>query len=230
MIATVDYVERKFWEFNRRMFGSKLPRVPIVITGAKTFLGKCTFKRRRDRAGHEQKYDFQLRISRSFDLPEPELEDTIIHEMIHYYIGVNQLPDTSSHGVLFRRIMEDINIRYHRHISISYRPVGAHTTPTPDIRPRWHVVARIIFRDGRVAVKVLPRVVQSILKFYNAAVRSSQIRGVELYMCNNPFFNKYPNSSSMKVFFLDDEEFRKNLTGAERLGCDGRRIIRNWRA
>ena len=41
--------------------------------------------------------------------------------MIHYFIAVNQLRDTSSHGRLFRREMARINADGNRHITISYR-------------------------------------------------------------------------------------------------------------
>lgn len=56
------------------------------------------------------------------DLPEELVEDTILHEMIHYYIAFNQWRDTSTHGQLFRREMKRINEKGGRHISISYRP------------------------------------------------------------------------------------------------------------
>lgn len=62
-----------------------------------------------------------LRINTRFDLPEDLLQDTILHEMIHYYIAVNHLRDTSTHGQLFRREMKRINEQGNRHITISYR-------------------------------------------------------------------------------------------------------------
>ena len=41
------------------------------------------------------------------DLPEREVEDTIIYEMIHYHIGYNWLEDASAHGPLFLSIMNE---------------------------------------------------------------------------------------------------------------------------
>ena len=66
--------------------------------------------------------DFILRINTRADLPEELVEDTILHEMIHYFIAVNQLHDTRTHGQIFRREMKRINEMGGRHISISYRP------------------------------------------------------------------------------------------------------------
>jgi len=56
-------------------------------------------------------FGFVFRISTVIDLPEREVEDTILHEMIHYYILSNQMQDTSAHGEIFMRMMKDINVR-----------------------------------------------------------------------------------------------------------------------
>lgn len=40
MVPTKAYVEQRFGEFNRHMFGGRLPRPLIVMTNAKTFMGK----------------------------------------------------------------------------------------------------------------------------------------------------------------------------------------------
>ena len=89
MKATVPYIEQKFEVFNRQMFGGKLPKIPVELSDAKTFLGQCVYKKRRKPFGKTELYDFRLRINTRVDLPEREIEDTIIHEMIHYYIGYN---------------------------------------------------------------------------------------------------------------------------------------------
>lgn len=227
MRATKEYVERKFDEFNRQMFGGRLPRIPVELSDAKTFLGQCVFRRRRRRDGTEEKYDFRLRINTRIDLPEQLIEDTIIHEMIHYYIGVFQLRDTSVHGQLFRQIMNHINGKYHRHVGITFKGDKQQTEQAYDQRPRWHVVARVELADGQIAVKVLPRVVQSILKFYNTLMESREVKSVNLFMSNDVFFNRFPNSSSPRVHFIDDDELFQHLRGAERMGCDGRTITRN---
>lgn len=40
MIATIPYVENKFEEYNQQMFAGQLPKLPIELSDAKTFLGK----------------------------------------------------------------------------------------------------------------------------------------------------------------------------------------------
>ena len=122
MVPTIPYIQSRFDEFNARFFAGALPPVPIKLSNARTFLGKLTFTKRRKWLFGEWTYsNFVLRINTRFDLPEQLIEDTILHEMIHYYIAVNQLRDTSTHGRLFRQEMKRINAEVNRHITISYR-------------------------------------------------------------------------------------------------------------
>ena len=122
MIPTLDYIQARFDEYNACYFGGQLPRLPIRLSHARTFLGKvCFTKRRQWLFGPYQYSNFVLRINTRFDLPETLIEDTILHEMIHYYIAYNQWHDTSAHGRLFRQEMKRINEIGGRHITISYR-------------------------------------------------------------------------------------------------------------
>lgn len=170
MKATVPYIEKKFEEFNRQMFGGKLSKIPV-----------------------------ELRI-----------EDTIIHEMIHYYIGYNRLEDALAHGPLFLSIMNEINRKFGRNLTVSHKSTKEQREQLQDKRSHYHVIAVVNFHDGRTGIKVLPRVLRSILYYYN-----------------NVFFNRYPNSSALKVHFLEADEINKQLAGAEKMACDGKSIKRN---
>lgn len=227
MEITVDCIEKKFEEFNRLMFGNKLPKIPVQLSDAKTFLGQCVFKKRRTQAGGVECYDFRLRINTRIPMSVQELEDTIIHEMIHYYIGVNQLQDTSAHGKLFCKLMDEINTRHGRHIKISHRSTKEQSEAAQAKDVRYRVVAVVSFHNGRTGVKVLPRVLPSILKYYNAVSSNREVKSIQLYMSKNTFFACYPSSASLRVHYVDETQVMEQLRGAERMGCDGKSITRN---
>ena len=212
MKADRQYIERKFEEFNRQMFAGKLPPIPIELSDAKTFLGQCVFKIRRTLFGKTEKYDFRLRINTRIDLPEQDIEDTIIHEMIHYYIGYHRLEDTSPHGRLFRQMMSDINRRFGRSITISHRMTDRQTAQVADGSKQWHVVAWVQFKDGRCGIKVLPRRRQSILFYYNRVKMLNEVAGIRLYTSDDCFFNRFPRSKALKVHIMDKEEAVKHLS------------------
>lgn len=228
MEITEKLVREKFEFFNRQIFGGKLPMPRIGLSRARTFLGACTFKTRRGLLGKKTRYDFAIRISTMFDMSETEFEDTLIHEMIHYYIGVNQIEDTSAHGQKFRSMMADINSRFGRRINISHRSEGdkgkASAEGVAVQRRQYHVIAVASLADGRTGFKVLPRVAPSILKFYNGLLSSGMVKTVSLFMSDSPFFYSYPNSSSLRVHIIEPDTVMQHLEGAVNIYCDGKTL------
>lgn len=174
-------------------------------------------KYRKGKDGKEICYDFKLRINTRIDLPETEIEDTIIHEMIHYFIGYNQLEDASAHGPMFLHMMNSINAKYGRHLSVSYKVTKEQREQAIDAKQHWRVVAVVKFKDGRYGIKVLPRIQQRIVNYYTKVGSSKDVERVELYMSNNVYFNRFPNSSVLNAHYVDIEEINKNIKGAEPL-------------
>lgn len=121
MIATRKFVEEKFDELNLMCFEGKLPKITFRMSKARTFIGQFSFKKRRTWLLKTELYDFKLKISTHYDLPEDTLTDVLLHEMIHYYIAINGIKDRSAHGPVFRSMMKDLNERFGRHMTISYK-------------------------------------------------------------------------------------------------------------
>lgn len=217
MKPTIDYLQERFAHFNTLCFEGKLPPVPIALSNARTFLGKCVCREKRGLLGLLVKREFTLRISTAFELTADELDDILIHEMIHYYIGVNNLHDTSSHGKQFRHMMNTINSRHGRHITISHR-----STPgqAQDTRQRWHVVAVVTLTNGKTGIKVLPRIAQRVITFYNSVMTAREVSYVTLYLSNDPYFNRFPTSSVLKVHYIDPTDLTPHLKGSHNIQCD----------
>ena len=217
MRATLEFVQDRFDEFNRLCFEGKLPQVPTRISNARTYLGVCRYRKRRRLFGGYEMYGFSISISARFDLPEAEIEDTIIHEMIHYYIWQNGIKDTSAHGQEFRRIMEEINRTYGRHITVSHRGNPQLREQAVDSRPKPHVVALITFHDGRTGVKVLPNIRKNVLRYRRGVMASGRISKIEFYGTSEPWFNRFPCSSALNVIYKDLQEIRSHLENAKPL-------------
>ena len=217
MKATIPYVEKRFEEFNRLMFDGRLPKLPVELSDAKTFLGVCVYKKRRTLLGKTVCYDFKLRINTRIDLAEEEVEDIIIHEMIHYYILVNKIKDTSAHGRVFRQMMNGINERFGRHIRISHKPTQEQKEQLYGAKQRWRVVAYVVFKDGRTGIKVLPRITSKVMNYYNMVGRESCVERIELYISNDTFFNRFPSSSALRVHYIDKTDAEEHLKDAKNL-------------
>lgn len=217
MIPTIPYIEEKFDEFNKLIFGGELPRIPIVLGGATRVAGAFSCKVRRNFWGKKEYSDLKLRFSKKFDLPENELEDVIIHEMIHYYIHFKNLKDKSAHGPLFKNLMNQINQNFGRKISIRHKGTVKTNEQIIDAKPRFRVVAVVTMKDGKTGIKVLPRIKEKVRHYYKAVSTNPTVSKVELYITLNPFFGQYPCSSALRIHYIDHSTLLSQLVDATRL-------------
>ena len=201
----MEYIQAHFDEYNRQYFGGQLPSLPIKLSHAKGFLGKVTFVRKRQGLfGGYKNEDFVLRINVRIDLPEELVQDTILHEMIHYYIAVNQFRDTSTHGRLFRAEMARINAEGHRHITISHRLSEEQQAQAHIHKER--AVAIVHFSDGKTGVKVVPKQEKHIRYWHQMAMRRFPIDHIDWYLSDDPYFAQFPSSIAMKIFIIPNPE------------------------
>lgn len=208
MTPTISYIQSCFDEYNARFFSSALPPIPIKLSHAKGFLGKVTFTRRKPSLsawlfGSETSYkneNFVLRINVRIDLPEELIQDTILHEMIHYYIAVNQLRDTSTHGRLFRQHMARINAGGNRHITISHRLTDDQRSQA--IIHKTRAVALVRFSDGQTGIKVVPNNPQHIRYWEKTAKRRFPVSSIEWHFSSDDYFARFPSSVAMKVYLI----------------------------
>ena len=217
MIATIPYIEAKFDEFNKLIFGSELPRIPIVLGSATRVVGAFSYKARRNFWGKKEYFDLKLRFSKKFDLPENELEDVIIHEMIHYYIHFKNIKDKSAQGPLFKNLMNQINKNFGRKISIRHKGAVKTNEQITDAKPRYRVVAVVTMKDGKTGIKVLPRIKEKVRHYYKAVSTSPTVSQVELYFTLNPFFGQYPCSSALRMHYIDHPILQPQLQGSTKL-------------
>ena len=205
MKPSIEYIQSCFDTYNRQYFGGALPPVPIKLSHAKGFLGKVTFVRKRQGLfrGYKNE-DFVLRINVRIDLSEELVQDTILHEMIHYYIAVNQLQDTSAHGRLFRDIMARINTEGHRHITISH-----HLNEEQKSQARIHkerAIAIVHFSDGKTGLRVVPKQEKHIRYWHKMAMRHFPIEQIDWYLSDDSYFAQCPSSVAMKIFLISRPE------------------------
>ena len=137
--------------------------------------------------------------------------------MIHYYIGVNQWKDSSSHGTLFRREMARINAAGNRHITISHRL--SEEEKQQAIVKKERVVALVTFEDGKQGIKVVPKQVRHIQTWEKKVRRYFPIRSIEWYLTDDDLFAKYPSSMALRVYLLspDSAESEALLGAAKRI-------------
>lgn len=210
-VHDLNWLKTKFNQFNKQIFGNRLPEVNISLSAATKTLGKC--QQRTDSAG---KKIFSLVFTSAVALEDSVREDVVIHEMIHLFIGWNGLVDSSPHGPLFKALMNSINAAHGRRISVTVRSdatevvEGVNTARAPI---RLIIVLR--FRDGSVGVKSLPRVRETIARYLHAVSEMTGVENFSMYFTDNPFFHRFPVSGALRYHRVDPTELDRALKNAK---------------
>ena len=220
MRPDVEYVERKFAEFNRLCFDGKLPPIPVEITQAKSYLGKVVFRREKSFLGKTKHSDFRMLISNRRDLDASVVDDTILHEMIHYWILYNGIKDTSTHGEVFRRMMHDLNSRFGRKMTVSHRVTKEEMNNNQERKTNLVCVSRLV--DGSYGITVAART--RIFSLWDGLEAWDLVERFQWVFTEHPFFGHYPRSMKTKLYRVSRRELETALRGAKLLQRDDKRI------
>ena len=221
MKPTLDYIKNKFDEYNKMVFNGQLKPIRFQLSKARTFIGQINFKRRHNNDGTFYYYDFIFKISTLIDRDETIVEDTILHEMIHYYILSNQLHDTSPHGRIFKQMMNDINRRYNRNIQISHKRTAEEKANDTQIRN--HLVCVIKLKTGETGL-IIPTQTR-LFKIWEDVAHTPAIINWKWYLSRNPKLNSYKRTISMKYYAESEDTIKELMLDARPLVKEGNVIM-----
>ena len=211
MIVTIDWMEEWFKRFDQEYFGGKLPLPELSLTRAKTRLGQLAFKRA-SRWGRTKLYDFKLSMSTYYDMTEQQAKSVLLHEMIHYIIGYTGLKDTSSHGVVFRGMMDNLNRKYGWDIRVMTSTKGWKVSERVAEKkkakgPQTYLMLAIELKDGKFYLsRVNPGFARRIEKQL-PMVR--ELRSHRWYTTQESYFEDYPQVRSLRGRRITKNDFEK---------------------
>ena len=190
---TVDYLRHTFEHYNALIFDGKLPVPKLKLSRAKTRLGQMACKRKTS-WGRTKFYDYTISVSNYYKLTTEEIDDVLIHEMIHYSIAYTGLKDTSAHGIVFRGMMDKINRTFGRHITISVR--------TRNLQPRMtqqakdYLILALEMKDGKYYLSsVNPSAARKIA---TSLAHAREIAHYAWYQSQDEYFHGMPRVRSLR--------------------------------
>lgn len=190
---TIDYLRQAFEHYNNLIFDGKLPVPKLKWSRAKTRLGQMACKRKMSWR-RTKYYDFSISISNYYKLTTEQIDDVLIHEMIHYSIAYTGLKDTSSHGIVFRGMMDKINRTFNRHITISVR--------TRNLQPRTlqqhkdHLILALETKDGKYFLSSVNP--SAAGKLAISLARTREIAHYAWYQSQDEYFHSMPRVRSLR--------------------------------
>lgn len=208
-----------FHRYNPICFGGELPVPTIAIGNAQKTLGSYSCKIRRQLNGKKVPFDHQITISSCYDFTEDILIDTVLHEMIHYYIMYKGWKDSSPHGKIFRSLMAQINAQLGRQVKVSVKNIKK----VDDEIPRRRFLCVVHFAKDQIGIAAVAQT--HLFTFEQELRRCFQLEKVQWYGSCDAYFNKYPVVRTPKVYEVGNlEAFHKALENCVPLVNDGRRI------
>ena len=170
-------------------------------------------------------YDFTIGITTAYRLNTEQIDDVLIHEMIHYHIAYHQLRDNAPHGRRFRQIMETINHDYQRHIRISVRHANLPTRDGDDTRPPHngttqsrpnrlppYVVLAIQTKDGHYFLSsVAPN---AVAKLHTIVGHQKHFQEARWYVSHDSALSCYPRVRTLRGVRVSPQEYERITTQA----------------
>jgi len=211
MTPTIDFIQEQFNTFNKAYFDGVLPMPNFVITRARTLLGQFVCTKRNVWLFFEGKpMDCTIKISGFYDMPEREYQNTLLHEMIHYYISYRRIKDTSPHGQVFREMMQRLN---DEGWSISVR---GHTTEYAIAhradRGKLRTILAIKTTDGRFFVAVVQP--SAIAKIETVIKKTPIIESHTWLTSSDDSFSSFPTVRTLRGKKVTEDEYNRITTRA----------------
>lgn len=206
-------LQERFDYFNRVIFNGALPQIPITVSNAKRFMGQFSHPTR----GKDLKR-CRISISVRFDVTDTETEDTLIHEMIHFYIWYKDIKDSSTHGQVFLSMMDEINRKFCRKLSVSHRMTKSELDS--DTHVKNHYIAMTQWSDGIWRITLCART--RIFELHRLFSGSSKVTKIKWYWSCDPWFNRFPISRTAKGYAISEADIKEHVGNATPCVCDGR--------
>jgi len=155
MQITLKEVKEEFNKWNEKAFGGELPLPSFELMRTKSLLGQ--FKWQRIGKG---RIGYTIRISTYYDRPYDYYVDTIVHEMLHYYIKYKGIEDTSSHGKEWKHMAKQISDKFGLTITRTGKAGGGISKAVIDkkitskTKHEYVIVCKL--NNGRYGASVIP--------------------------------------------------------------------------
>ena len=208
---TIDYLRQAFEHYNDLIFEGKLPVPKLKWSRAKTRLGQMACKRKTS-WGRTKYYDFTISVSNYYKLTKEDIDDVLIHEMIHYSIAYTGLKDTSAHGIVFRGMMDKINRTFNRHITISVRTRNLQARSAQ--QPKDYLILALKMKDGKYFLSSVNP--SAAGKLAISLARAREIAHYAWYQSQDEYFRSMPRVRSLRGRQVSEEVY-KTMIGKMKL-------------
>lgn len=197
-----------FNRFNRQIFNNELLPVKFIYVNARTFVGQFCHPVNSRLPKEKLAGRCTIKISRLFKLSESQLEDIIIHEMIHYYIWIKGIRQISPHDEVFLTMMNRINRTFNRNITVSQKS-GSEGVDLTDPRRKTHILCITEWKHMPGKIFITPSARTSFVGIDKAFRADRNLIRLQWYVSTDVWFNKLRTFRTPKAILITPEDYER---------------------
>jgi len=206
MKPDIKYIQGLFDYFNNTIFEARLVPVRFELVNAKSYLAQFVYPANISGDHRDWAHLCSIRVSRLFDYDVSVFEDTLIHEMIHYSLWLDNVRVSSAHDVNFRRMMDYINTHFNRHVVVSEK---SGSVVLNDNRVRMHIFCVTQWSVSPDKYYITPCGMPYVPYIDSKFRKVPTVSGIQWYLSSHPWFNGKRKFRTPKAICITDEEYKK---------------------
>lgn len=217
MQIDVKWLSTNFNRFNKDYFNGELPFPRFRIGHSRTRLGWLKsevkgFDHHHSKDKSEDNRVFTICLSNYWEGDESFFQNTLLHEMIHFYIAYHQYKDDKPHGMLFRSQMERLNL-LGWDISVS-KKLGQ-LEPAEKKTNGLRVVLAIVTDNDKYFLSVISQ--GTVRQLEREIRRLTGFKKHLWYITNDPYFQTFRQRRSLRGLFVTKEFWEEKVKNMKEL-------------
>lgn len=199
MIVCHEWILKWFCYYNKTYFNN-LPIPQIVLSRSKNMAGVM----RTSSSRFNKKYEIGMSVL--YDMTERQAQNILLHEMIHYFIAYNGIKDSSPHGKVFHKYMNELNDKYGWEISVSATHAGLKLIEEPAKDNKGYVVLTMKINNQNYISSVSTK---SIKKLNSQLQHVIGLNDSHWYTSKSNFFHNLPKVRSLKAMKIEESKLNE---------------------
>ena len=213
MFFNDDFLTHNFERFNREIFRNELPKVHFICSRARTYAAQYCY--RKAPFTHKTIPESRcIRYSVFHSFPEKVLEEILVHEMLHLYIEVKKLKDSSPHGRIFKTLAAQIREGYGYNVNVSLKTDATQASGNDGNSEESGVNARacprqffclLEFDNGNYGICTVTQA--ALFRPWDRLGPAFHCKKWKWYVSQHPFFLKFPKTrQTMRYYDVEKSE------------------------
>ena len=206
MEIELEYIKKQFGLFNEKYFGGELPEPEFTICNARTYIGQFRhIRKRRWMLSPGESHYYLIKISQYYNLSKREIQNVLLHEMIHFHISFKGIRDTAPHGEVLHKLMDTLNSRYGWEIRVSAKHSA--TRQAADRQDKKRLVLALTTTNGRRYLTVVNGNYKE--KIEKKIGLATNVKAHRWFYSSDRYFDGFPAVRTLRARKVDKKTFDK---------------------